>query len=220
MTSAVSAGSTESTAQSEQLHRVYQKLEKDKPQLPLGNIGENTVPGDGDPTSEILYIGEAPGYYESIQRKPFVGRSGQLFVETSAKVGFPREKVYITNIVKIRPPENRDPTPQEIAAYRPYLDQEIEIISPKLIVTLGRLSMGKFLPEVKISQVHGRVHRVKWKGKSLYVLPMYHPAAALRNPKMKESFIEDFQKIPKILKWVTENGNAPSLEDSIKSALF
>ncbi len=189
----------------EKLRQVYQKLEADLPKLPLGKIGENTVPGDGNPNAEIMYIGEAPGYYESVQRKPFVGRSGQLFVNTSAEVGYPREKVYITNIVKVRPPDNRDPLPKEIAAYRPYLDEEIEIIQPKLIITLGRLSMGKFLPDVKISQVHGRLHKVKWKDRLIYVLPMYHPAAALRSSQMKESFVSDFQKIPKILEWIEES---------------
>jgi uracil-DNA glycosylase len=204
----------------EQLAKLRAKLEKDLSTLPLGDINEPTVPGDGSGESEIMYIGEAPGYYESVQRKPFVGRSGQLFTNTSASVGYPREKVYITNIVKVRPPENRDPTPQEILAYKPYLDKEIEIIEPKLIVTLGRLSMGKFLPEVKISQVHGRLHRIKWNGKTLYILPMYHPAAGLRNPHTKEAFIVDFQKIPKILKWIDSQTGAEQLEDDVKSALF
>jgi uracil-DNA glycosylase len=216
----IPAASTDSTTKAAQLQEVRVQLEKDLPKLPLGNIGEQTVPGDGNPDTEIVYIGEAPGYHESVQRKPFVGRSGQLFVQTSAQVGFPREKVYITNIVKVRPPENRDPTPQEIAAYRTYLDKELEIIEPKLIITLGRFSMNKFLPEAKISQVHGRVHRVKWKGKYIYVLPMYHPAAALRGTTMKEAFVADFQKIPKILDWIKENGNTPPMEDAVKAALF
>lgn len=203
-----------------QLQAVFSQLEKDLPTLPLGDLGENTVPGDGNPDSEIMYIGEAPGYYESVQRKPFVGRSGQLFVNTSAEVGFPRDQVYITNIVKVRPPDNRDPLPTEIVAYRPYLDQEIEIIQPKLIITLGRYSMAKFLPEVKISQVHGRLHRVKWKNHKLYILPMYHPAAALRNPKMKQSFVEDFQKIPKVLEWIKNRHDDDQLETEVMKALF
>ncbi len=203
-----------------QLQQVYQQLEENLPNLPLGNIGEVTVPGDGNADSELMFIGEAPGYYESVQRKPFVGRSGQLFVNTSAEIGYPRETVYITNIVKVRPPENRDPTPAEIAAYKLFLDKEILIIQPKLIVTLGRLSMGKFLPEVKISQVHGKLHKVKWNNQTLYVLPMYHPAAALRNPQTKASFVSDFQKIPKILEWLHNNAEGDQLEASIKEALF
>ncbi len=204
----------------EQLAELRAKLEKDLPNLPLGNINELTVPGDGDPDSEIMYIGEAPGYYESVQRKPFVGRSGQLFTNTSAQVGYPREKVYITNIVKVRPPENRDPTPEEILAYKPYLDKEIEIIQPTLIITLGRFSMAKFLPDVKISQVHGRLHRVKWNNKTLYILPMYHPAAALRGTQLKTSFVNDFQKIPKILEWIKAQDGVVQMEEDVKTALF
>jgi uracil-DNA glycosylase len=212
----------------EQLDAVYQQLEQDLHTLPLGAIGEPTVPGDGEAEAELMFIGEAPGFHESQQRKPFVGRSGQLFIKTLASVGFPRPSVYISNIVKVRPPENRDPTPAEISAYRPYLDQEIEIIQPKLIITLGRLSMGKFLPEVKISQVHGRLHKIQWKDSQLFILPMYHPAAALRNPQMQLSFVNDFQKIPKILEWIKTKGQAKlkdgadqsEFETSIKDALL
>lgn len=204
----------------EQLQKVRKSLEEDLSTLPLGDAGEQTVPGDGNPDAEILFIGEAPGYHESVERKPFVGRSGQLFIKTLAAVGYPRADVYITNIVKVRPPENRDPTPDEIKAYRPYLDQEIEIIQPKLIITLGRLSMGKFLPNVKISQVHGRLHKVKWNDRFVFVLPMYHPAAALRNPQMSASFVADFQKIPKILEWIDKAQEQQDLETSVKEALF
>ncbi len=212
----------------EQLQHVRKSLEDDLETLPLGDIGEQTVPGDGNAEAEIVFIGEAPGYHESVERKPFVGKSGQLFIKTLAEVGYPRPTVYITNIVKVRPPENRDPLPEEIKAYRPYLDKEIEIIAPKLIVTLGRFSMAKFLPEVKISQVHGRLHKVKWNEKFLFVLPMYHPAAALRNPQMSASFVADFQKIPKILQWIDTKGREAiqeaeehqELESSVKEALF
>jgi uracil-DNA glycosylase family 4 len=203
-----------------QLQEIYQQLEKDLPNLPLGNTGENTVPGDGNANSEIVFIGEAPGYYESVQRKPFVGRSGQLLTNTLAELGYPRSDVYITNIVKVRPPENRDPTPEEILAYKPYLDREIEVITPRLIVTLGRFSMAKFLPDVKISQVHGRLHRVKWKNKILYILPMYHPAAALRSTQMKDSFVQDFQKIKKIVEWIKQQKDTDDFESSVKEALM
>lgn len=212
----------------EQLDAVYQQLEQDLHTLPLGTSGEPTVPGDGDAEADLMFIGEAPGFHESQQRKPFVGRSGQLFIKTLATVGFPRPTVYISNIVKVRPPENRDPSSAEIEAYRPYLDQEIEIIQPKVIITLGRLSMGKFLPEVKISQVHGRLHKIQWKDSQLFILPMYHPAAALRNPQMQVSFVNDFQKIPKILEWIKIKGQAKlkegidqsEFETSIKDALL
>ncbi|SRR5258708_389145 len=206
-------------SKAEELKAVFAQLAEDLPTLPLGNLNENIVPGDGDPDTQMMFIGEAPGYYESVQKKPFVGRSGQLLAETLKEIGYPRESVYISNIVKIRPPDNRDPTPAEITAYRPYLDQEIEIIRPKLIVTLGRYSMAKFLPEVKISQVHGRLHRVKWHDTIHYILPMYHPAAALRNPQTKTSFVNDFQKIPKTLEWIQSQAEVEQLASQVEQAL-
>lgn len=212
----------------EQLDAVFQQLEENLHTLPLGTSGEPTVPGNGNPDAQIMFIGEAPGFQESQQRKPFVGRSGQLFIKVLAEVGYPRETVYISNIVKVRPPENRDPTPQEITAYKPYLDQEIGIIQPKLIITLGRFSMAKFLPEVKISQVHGRLHKINWNHTQLFILPMYHPAAALRNPQMQASFVHDFQKITKILEWINSKGqqhiqehvDQSTFEQNIKDALL
>jgi len=212
----------------EQLDQLYKELEKNLSELPLGSSGEPTVPGDGNPEAELMFIGEAPGYNESVERKPFVGRSGQLFIQTLAEVGFARSTVFISNVVKVRPPDNRDPTPAEIAAYKPYLDKEIEIIQPKLIVTLGRFSMGKFLPTVKVSQVHGRLHKVVWKNKHLFVLPMYHPAAALRATQLKNAFVADFEKIPKILEWMktkgeqlaTEQQELTNFESSIKASLL
>lgn len=208
----------------QKLDEIYSELEKDLPKLPLGDSGEPTVPGDGNAEAEIMFIGEAPGYNESVQRKPFVGRSGQLFIKTLEAVGYPRPDVYITNIVKVRPPENRDPTPEEILAYKPYLDREIAAISPKIIITLGRLSMGKFLPGVKITQVHGRLHKVNWNNSTLFILPMYHPAAALRGTQMQQAFVTDFQKIPKILEWIAQHGKShksdDELEEEIKRALL
>jgi uracil-DNA glycosylase family 4 len=219
---------TRSKDKAQQLQDIRDRLEKDLPSLPLGNTDEQTVPGDGNPEAEIVFIGEAPGYYESVQRKPFVGRSGQFFIKTLTEVGYPRGTVYITNIVKVRPPDNRDPLPDEIRAYKPYLDEEIEVIQPVVIITLGRFSMAKFLPTVKISQVHGRLHKVNWNSGCVFVLPMYHPAAALRNPKMAESFVADFQKIPKVIEWIKTKGQDllkeevenQEFEASVKNALF
>ncbi len=219
---------TRSKDKAQHLQAIRDRLEKDLPVLPLGDTGEQTVPGDGNPEAEILFIGEAPGYYESVQRKPFVGKSGQFFVKTLAEVGYPRETVYITNIVKIRPPDNRDPLPDEIVGYKSYLDEEIEVIQPLLIITLGRFSMAKFLPTVKISQVHGRLHKVHWNNNNLFILPMYHPAAALRNPQMAQSFVTDFKKIPKIIEWIKTKGQDllkeemkdQAFEASVKNALF
>lgn len=205
---------------------LYQKLEKNFKKMPLAEKAEDIIPGEGSEKAEILFIGEAPGYHETVLRRPFVGRSGKFFRKTlveEAKI--PESDVFISNIVKVRPPENRDPTPAEIKAFKPVLDEEIEIIRPKLIITLGRFSMAKFLPEVKISQVHGRLHKITWpvgakKPRTIYILPMYHPAAGLRNGKVRESFITDFKKIPKILAWIEGQKEVESFKNSVEEHLF
>ncbi len=202
------------------LKALYLDLEANIKSLPLANTTVEIVPGEGPETAEVLCIGEAPGYHEVVQRRPFVGRSGQLFRKTLREVGIPDQDVYISNIVKARPPENRDPTPAEISAYKPYLDKEIAILNPVLIVTLGRFSMAKFLPDVRISQVHGRLHKVKWNSKLQFVLPMYHPAAGLRSTKVRESFIKDFEKIPKAAKWIKDNQENHRLEQEIRESLL
>ncbi len=204
----------------EALQALYQELKDAAPQLPLAESADDIVPGEGNPEAQFMFIGEAPGYYESVQHRPFVGKSGQLFRKTLVEVGIPEADVYISNIVKARPPDNRDPLPAEIVAYKPYLNREIEIIEPKVIVTLGRFSMAKFLPDVKVSQVHGRLHKIHWQAKTIFVLPMYHPAAALRAPKVKESFIADFQKLPKLLKWIDDQQEVAVLTDQLKEALL
>lgn len=204
----------------DKLKAVYKQLELSVDQLPLARKPSDIIPGEGDPQANILLIGEAPGYHESVQRRPFVGKSGQLLRTTLTEIGLEPRTVYISNIVKVRPPNNRDPSPQEIEAYCQCLDQEIEILNPQIIITLGRFSMAKFLPGGKISQVHGRLHRVKWNKKSLYILPMYHPAAALYSSQSKESFIEDFVKIEKILQWVTEQEQAQELKEQVSAVLF
>lgn len=158
---------------------------------PFGT-GLNPVPGEGNPDAEVLFIGEGPGFNEDQQGRPFVGVSGQLLRKTMIGNGFNEKDVFITNIVKFRPPENRDPTSQEIEYFKPFLDKQIEILDPKVIVTLGRFSMYKFLGEgVSISRIHGQSRKI---GKYT-VFPMFHPAAALRNPPTMKSFIEDFQKL-------------------------
>ena len=130
----------------QQLLAVRTRLETNALNLPLVQTAKDTVPGEGNPNAEIMFIGEAAGYHESVQRRPFVGLAGQLLNKTLIANGLKREDVYISNVVKTRPPQNRDPLPEEIAAYAPYLDAEIDIIEPKIIATLGRFSMGKFLP--------------------------------------------------------------------------
>jgi DNA polymerase len=161
--------------------------------LPLRE--SSLVFGEGNINCDVMFIGEAPGVNEDRLRRPFVGRAGQLLDSLIIDLGWKRVDVYITNIVKRRPPENRDPLPEEIEAYKPYLTRQIEIIAPKLIVTLGRFSMNYFAPEAKITRDHGQPLVVD--GQTIF--PVYHPAAALRATSMMEVLRADFKKIPKIL---------------------
>jgi uracil-DNA glycosylase family 4 len=162
--------------------------------LPLRDTA-NLVFGEGNVDCAVLFIGEAPGVNEDRLRRPFVGRGGQLLDDMIRGLGGKREDVYITNIVKRRPPENRDPFPDEIEAYKPYLTRQIEVIDPKLIVTLGRFSMNYFLPFAKITRDHG--HPLLVDGRTIF--PVYHPAAALRSTQMMEVLRGDFKKIPSVL---------------------
>lgn len=180
------------------LHQLEQKFKQDS-SLPLAK-GNNPVFGEGSPHAPILAIGEAPGFHEDRLGRPFVGRSGQLLRKMLSSVGIDlAHDIYITNVVKHRPPENRDPTPEEIEAYRPYLDAQIRIIKPKIIITLGRFSMRKFLPHAKISQIHGTAHFIKLPYGKVLLMPMYHPAAALRSRQVMQAFREDFLKLKKNL---------------------
>jgi DNA polymerase len=161
--------------------------------LPLQE--SNLVFGEGNIDCAVMFIGEAPGVNEDRLKRPFVGRGGQLLDSMIVDLGWKRADVYITNIVKCRPPDNRDPLPSEIEAYKPYLTRQIAIIKPKLIVTLGRFSMNYFVPEAKITRDHGRPLMVD--GQTIF--PVYHPAAALRSTQMMETLRGDFKKIPKVL---------------------
>lgn len=157
--------------------------------------------GDGNSDADLLFIGEAPGKNEDEQGIPFVGAAGKFLNEMLAMIGLKRENIYITNIVKYRPPNNRDPFPDEKAEFLPYLQEQIAIIQPKLIVTLGRHSMDSLLPGLKISQVHGQPKRHKGQ----VYLPLFHPAAALYNGGMRQTLIDDFVKIPAILEFIETN---------------
>lgn len=161
--------------------------------LPL--YGANLVFGEGAIDTEVMFVGEAPGFHEDRLGRPFVGRGGQLLDECIKSVGWKREDVYITNIVKRRPPENRDPTPEEIDAYKPYLTRQIDIINPRAIVPLGRFAMNYFLPLAKISRDHGKTFSVSGR----IVVPLYHPAAALRSTQVLADLREDFKKLPATL---------------------
>jgi DNA polymerase len=166
----------------------------------LKKTATSPVPGDGNPNSEIVFIGEAPGKEEDKQGRPFVGAAGKFLAEMLETIKLRREEVYITNIVKYRPPNNRDPLPEEKDACRDWLIEELNFINPKLIVFLGRHSMNDFFPTEKISAVHGKLLIKKFnKIETKHFLPLYHPAAALYNGGMRETLVEDFKKIPKIL---------------------
>lgn len=173
-------------------------MEKDD-SLPLRAGSTQLVFGTGNTEAKVLCIGEGPGRMEDIQGLPFVGPAGKLLDKLLILAGLERKKVFITNVVHHRPPNNRDPIPSEIEAYGKYLDKIIKIIDPKVILTLGRFSMAKFLPNVFISGVHGKKFDVSWKGKSKVVVPMYHPAASLRNGSILKEEKEDFLRLRQIL---------------------
>jgi len=153
------------------------------------------VPGEGPEDAQIMFIGEAPGFHEDQQGRPFVGAAGRFLEELLSNIGLSREEVYITNIIKCRPPANRDPLPDEIAACSPYLDRQLAAIRPRLVVTLGRFSMARFFPKARISQIHGQPRRIG----DLVCLPMYHPAAALHQPSLRRVVEEDFRRILEVL---------------------
>ncbi len=170
---------------------------------PLREQATQAVPGDGSAEADILFIGEAPGKNEDLQGRPFVGAAGKFLNEMLASIGLKRENIYITNIVKYRPPENRDPLPEEIAACKQWLHEQIRIIDPKIIVTLGRHAMGHFIPGKKISEAHGHAFRRVFPdiGSRIF-FALYHPAAALYNGGMRETLKKDFKKIPKLLETI------------------
>ncbi len=191
-------------------NNVCAELAKDATQL---------VFADGTPEADIVFIGEAPGKNEDLQGLPFVGAAGKFLNEMLEMIGLKRSDIYITNIVKYRPPNNRDPLPDEKEAFWPYLVRQLDVIRPKLVVTLGRHSMEYFLPNQKISQIHGEPKRIrmqkldyrKQNGKndeqaitSLVLLPLFHPAAALYNGDMRQTLIDDFARIPAILQKLQE----------------
>ena len=167
----------------------------------LKKTATQAVFGDGSPDAEIVFVGEAPGKSEDQTGVPFVGAAGKFLAEMLATVGLKREDVYITNIVKYRPPNNRDPEPQEKEACAPWLYEELNLIAPKLIIFLGRHSMNNYFPELRISEVHGKLIHKRFKHMNTeYFLPLYHPAAALYNGGMRATLIEDFSLIQKIIK--------------------
>ncbi len=166
----------------------------------LAATATNLVMGDGNVNADIVFIGEAPGKNEDEQGLPFVGAAGKFLNEMLAAAGMDRQDVYITNIVKYRPPNNRDPSPDEKKAFWPYLLKQLQIIQPKVVITLGRHSMEYFLPGMYISQIHGQPKRIQFGDEKLVIVPLYHPAAALYNGSMRQTLIDDFLSVPDIIK--------------------
>ena len=164
------------------------------------------VPGDGPADTPIMFIGEGPGFHENEQGKPFVGAAGKFLDELLGKIGMKRQEVFITNVVKCRPPGNRDPLPQELAACSEYLERQIQAINPKVIVTLGRYSMAHFLPNAKISEVHGQGMKVKGR----LIVAMYHPAAALHQQSLRPTIEADFARLPEL---IAQSGQLPEHEE-------
>jgi DNA polymerase len=161
----------------------------------LSKSRTKAVPGEGPEHAQILFVGEGPGFHEDKQGRPFVGAAGQFLEELLAGIGLKREDVFITNVVKCRPPGNRDPMPEEIEACRSYLDRQIELINPRVIVTLGRYSMARWFPNAKISAIHGQPRKIDGR----LIVPMFHPAAALHQPSLRKDVEADFRKLPEIL---------------------
>lgn len=172
---------------------------------PLSRTRHKTVPGDGPPNATIMFIGEAPGFHEDQQGKPFVGAAGQFLSELLASIGLRREDVFIANVVKCRPPNNRDPQPDEINACDHFLRSQIATLRPKVVVTLGRFSMGKFFPGETIGRIHGQP---RMRDGVAYI-PLYHPAAALHQPALRRTIEQDFQKIADIVASLTEASEDP-----------
>ena len=155
----------------------------------------HAVPGEGPEDAEIMFIGEAPGFYEDRQGRPFIGAAGKFLGQLLEMISLRREDVYICNVLKCRPPQNRDPQPDEIEACKPYLDRQIELMQPKVVVTLGRFSMARWFPDARISRIHGQARKIDNR---LYY-PMYHPAAALHQPSLRPTVAEDMRQIPKFI---------------------
>ncbi len=181
-------------------HEAMASLEAEVRQCQQCNLCQgrtHAVPGEGDPRSVIMFIGEGPGADEDAQGRPFVGRSGQLFTQILEEQGMRREDVYITNVVKCRPPNNRDPLPAEIAACQDYLERQIALINPRIIVTLGRISMQRWFPGARITRIQGKAKNI---GLGRCAIPLLHPAAVLRDPRRRDDFTKLMARLPGLIR--------------------
>jgi len=178
---------------SENLARQIKKCRK----CLLWKTRTRTVPGEGNPRTKIMIIGEGPGEEEDKQGRPFCGRAGKFLDELLKLADLEREKIFITNVVKCRPPKNRAPKKEEVAACRPWLEEQIKILKSKLIITLGSLALNWFLPDLKISEVHGQIRKLKIKKLKFKIFPVYHPVAAFRQGSLRKILKRDFRKLEK-----------------------
>jgi uracil-DNA glycosylase family 4 len=175
-----------------------------------------SVPGEGPGGAAIMFIGEAPGFHEDQQGRPFVGAAGKFLEELLESIGLRRADVFITNVIKCRPPGNRDPLPEEIEACKPYLDRQIELLQPKLVVTLGRFSMARAFPKARISRIHGQPRKI---GGVIYY-PMYHPAAALHQPSLRRTVVEDMQRVPELIAHAAQIAESPLPPEAEQLRMF
>lgn len=183
---------------------------------PLARGRTHAVPGEGNLNTVVMFVGEGPGFEEDRQGRPFVGRSGQFLTQMLQEAGIDRGDVYITNVVKCRPPENRDPQPRELEACAAYLDRQIALINPRIIVTLGRFSMRRWFPNGSITRVHGQVRNI---GRGRVALAMFHPAAALRNPQWQVDFARDMATLPKLIERAKRANDAAARGDALPAGV-
>ncbi len=174
------------------------------------------VPGAGPENADIMFIGEAPGFHEDQQGLPFVGAAGSFLDELLASIDLKRDQVYITNVIKCRPPGNRDPLPEEVEACKAYLDRQIELIQPKLVVTLGRFSMARAFPKARISRIHGQPRKIS----GVIYYPMYHPAAALHQPSLRPIVEDDMRRIPELIAQAAQMADSPLPVEAEQLKLF
>jgi DNA polymerase len=182
----------------------------------LAQSRTRAVPGEGPEDAAVMFIGEAPGFHEDKTGRPFVGAAGNFLEELLSGIGMARQEVYIANVIKCRPPGNREPSPIEIKACQSYLDRQIELIQPKMVVTLGRFSMARYFPGSKISAIHGKPRKID----GVLYYPMYHPAAALHQPKLRQTVEQDMQKIPELLAEIDQIQDSQRPDEIQQLSLF
>ena len=174
------------------------------------------VPGEGPENADIMFIGEAPGFHEDQQGRPFVGAAGKFLDELLGSINLKRKDVFIANVIKCRPPGNRDPLPEEMEGCKPFLDRQIELIQPKLVVTLGRFSMARAFPKARISRIHGQPRKID----GVVYYPMYHPAAALHQPSLRRTIEEDMFRIPELIARAEQMAETAPPQEAQQLSLF